>query len=177
MSYLVNPYMVSASTINVCQDLVNDYHAAPEGGAMNYGIKVSGSYGLIGETVKSITFYLAKYNCAYTMSGTISAYIGSAGDYTLIGSVNSTVLTSCPQPDFSGFDAIKFTGSGTRLLASGDYIWVSHPSGGAGNLVAIPTYTGGAQSGTDGLWRGSDYPPTGTQFATTGMKQCVSNEA
>jgi len=150
----------------------------PEGGAVNYGIKVSGSYGMIGETVASVTFYLAKYNCGYTMSGLISAYVGVSGDYTLIGSVNSTVLTSCPQPDFSGFDAIKFTGSGTRLLSSGDSIWVSHPSGGAGNLCAMPTNTGGAQSGTDGFWRGGGYPPTTeTNFSTQSLKQCVSNVA
>jgi len=178
-SQVINSYRFASAEINVCStETVNDYHAMPEGGSMNYGIKVSGSYGMIGETVASVTFYLAKYNCAYTMSGTLSAYVGVSGNYTLIGTANSaTVLTSCPQPDFSGFDAIKFTGSGTRLLSSGDYIWVSHPSGGAGNLCAIPTNTSGAQSGTNGMWRGGDYPPTGTQFSTTSIKQCVSNVA
>jgi len=168
----------AAAGLTVCQETVNDYKAMPNGGEVNYGIKATSGYGMIGETVASVTFALLKYSAGYTMSGTLSAYIGVSGDYTTIGTQPATILTAAPGPVITdNWQEIKFSGSGTRVLAENDYIWVSHPSGGAGNLIAIATNTGGAQSGTNGYWRGSNYPPTGQQFASEGMKQCVSTEA
>ena len=160
--------MTVSTPSTTSQSSTNDYKGLPEGSWDNYGIKATSGYPQIGNTISSVTFYLAKYNSSQTMSGTLTAYVGSSGNYVTIGTLPATDVTNVP----TTFDELVFTGTGTRVLAEDDYIWVNH---GGGGTIAVPTLTSGAQTGTDGFWRGGEFPPTASNFSTQAIKQSVTS--